>query len=344
MRLEDFQPVSHLEVPRTKVETPKFAVTDMHTHWGELLMGEDFPEQYDTAAVVADLKAHGVRKVVNLDLGFGAQRQKMLDKEAGYEDFFINFGTVDVSRFEEPDFAKQAEDSIKDGMRHYGMAGVKLWKPIGLGFQDSKGAYLRPDDPRLSPIFDTAAEEGIPVLFHIADPAAFFDPIDEHNERWEELGVHSVWSFSDPKFYRFRELMAMQENLIEAHPDTTFIIAHVGSYSENLRKVASWLDRFPNMYVDIAARIAEMGRQPYTAKWFLETYSERIFFGTDFVPVDRVFHPNYYRFLETMDEYFSPEGDGYPLTQGRWNIYGVGLSDKALKDIYQDNAERVFGF
>ena len=125
------------------------------------------------------------------------------------------------------------------------MAGIKLWKPIGLGFQAKDGSYLRPDDPRLGCIFETAAQMHIPVLFHIADPVAFFSPADAYNERYEELCQHPDWSFCDSKFYRFHQLMEMQENLIAAHPNTTFVIAHVGSYAENLSQVAAWLDRFP---------------------------------------------------------------------------------------------------
>lgn len=344
MLLKDFRPRSFLEVKKTEVPAAKFPVFDVHTHWGKLLLGEQYEKRYDTAAVVAAMKEHGVYRAVNLDLGFSPEeRARMLKKEEGFEDFFVNFGTVDVSRFEEPDFEKLVRQSLEDGVKNYRMRGIKLWKPIGLGYRDKDGNYLRPDDARLSCIFETAAQLRIPVLFHIADPVAFFYPADETNERYEELGNHPDWSFADPRFYRFHELMQMQENLIAAHPDTTFIIAHFGSYSENLKQVGLWLEKYPNMHIDIAARIAELGRQPYTAKRFMEKYYGRILFGTDFVPVDQVFHPNYYRFLETDDEYFNPEGEGMPYGQGRWNIYGIDLSDTALEHIYYKNAEKLLG-
>ena len=344
MLLKDYMPRSFLEVKKTEVNVAKFPVFDVHTHWGKLLLGENFEDRYDTAAVVNKLKSHGIYKAVNLDLGFAPEeRARILRKQEGFEDFFVNFGTVDVSRFEEPDFEAQTVRSLEDGVKNYGMRGIKLWKPIGLGYQDKAGNYLRPDDARLGCIFETAARLRIPVLFHIADPVAFFYPADEKNERYEELGNHPDWSFADPRFYRFHELMQMQENMIAAHPDTTFIIAHFGSYSENLKQVGIWLDKYPNMYVDIAARIAELGRQPYSAKRFLEKYYDRILFGTDFAPVDHVFHPNYYRFLETDDEYFNPEGEDAPYGQGRWNIYGIDLSDNALEHIYYKNAEKLLG-
>lgn len=343
MLLRDYLPKSCLEVKSTQVLKPRFPVLDIHAHFGELLMGPNYADLYDTDKVVADLRACGIEKIVNLDLGFGDARGKMLDKLKGYEDFFINFGTVDVQRFEEPGFEKMVYQSLTDGVKNYGMAGIKLWKPIGLGYKDSKGNYLRPDDARIKCIFETAAELKIPVLFHIADPVAFFYPIDRFNERYEELGEHPDWGFSAPELYSFQELMQMQENLIASNPDTTFIIAHFGSYSENLARVGQWLDAYPNMYVDIAARISELGRQPYTARKFLQKYSDRILFGTDQSPLEAPCHPTYYRFLETDDEYFSATGSEEVIGQGRWNIYGIYLDDESLQNIYYKNAKKILG-
>ena len=341
MRLEDYHPISRLCVPAHSVPRPRFPVIDAHTHFGALLLGPDYPDKYDTGEAVARLKACGVVRVVNLDMGWGAERERMLRKAEGYEDFFLHFGTVPVEQFAAPDFETTVYRSIRDGVGQ-GMRGLKLWKPIGLGLQDLDGSYLRPDDPRLQVIFRTAAEFRLPVLFHIADPIAFFDPVGPQNERYEELGEHPDWSFADPRFYRFDELMQMQENLIAANPDTTFIIAHVGSCAEDLARVAGWLERFPNMYIDLAARISELGRQPYTARAFLEKYRDRVLFGTDHGAPDQPLHPTYYRFLETFDEYFSPQGpDPLAPNQGRWNIYGVGLSDEALRSIYAGNLRRL---
>ena len=343
MLLKDFQPKSFLEVPNHHVEVPKYPVLDIHAHFGKLMMGEDYASLYDTAEAVESLRSFGIERIVNLDLGFGEERDKIMRKLDGYEDFFIHFGTVDVSRFEEPDFEQTVRASIIDGVRNYRMRGIKLWKMIGLGYQDQDGRYLRPDDERLTCIYREAAQQHIPVLFHIADPVAFFSPVDGKNERYEELCSHPDWSFCREGLYSFRELMEMQEHMIAENPDTIFIIAHFGSYSENLAQVGAWLDRYPNMYVDTAARISELGRQPYTAKAFFEKYSDRILFGTDYAPTAGKLHPIYYRFFETMDEYFNPDGDdAVPGEgQGRWNIYGLGLPDDVLEKIYHKNAEKL---
>ena len=107
---------------------------------------------------------------------------------------------------------------------------------------------------------------------------------------------------------------------------------------EDLAEVGRWLDAYPNMYVDIDARISELGRQPYTARRFFLKYQDRIMFGTDTAP-SRAAYRMYYRFLETDDEYFDPAGGHH--RQGFWMIYGVFLPKDVLEKLYYKNAERL---
>jgi predicted TIM-barrel fold metal-dependent hydrolase len=133
--------------------------------------------------------------------------------------------------------------------------------------------------------------------------------------------------------------MGQLANLVTRHPQTTFIGAHVGCYSENLAWVGKLLDRAPNFYVDISARISELGRQPYTARRFFIEYADRILFGTDMganLDVYRI----YYRFLETDDEYINYDTGEIP-GQGRWNIYGLYLPDDVLEKVYWQNAQKA---
>ena len=123
----------------------------------------------------------------------------------------------------------------------------------------------------------------MPVIIHVSDPEAFFLSIDRFNERYEELHAHPDWSFHDKDFPSNKELHEARNRVVERHPRTQFILCHVGN-SENLNWVGEWLDRYPNMHVDIAARIGELGRQPRTARKFFERYQDRILFGTDAVP------------------------------------------------------------
>ena len=195
------------------------------------------------------------------------------------------------------------------------------------------------NDERLDPVWAKAAEFHVPVLIHIADPVAFFDPIDAFNERFEELHYHPDWSFCDPQYPSFELLMEQFEDLILRHSQTTFIGAHVGCYSENLTWVGKLLERCPNFYIDIAARISELGRQPYSSQRFFQRHQGRILFGTDIAP-DLDWYKIYYRFLETEDEYFNYGAEDVP-GQGRWQIYGIHLPADVLQKIYQLNARKV---
>ena len=201
------------------------------------------------------------------------------------------------------------------------------------------GTLLKIDDPRFDPIWKTCGELGLPVIIHTSDPAAFFQPIDHKNERWEELSRHPDWSFFGDQFPAREELLAARNRVIKRHPGTTFIGAHFANSSEDLGTLSKWLNEYPNLVVEFASRINELGRQPYTARKFFIKYQDRILFGTD-GPWSELRLSYYWRFLETYDEYF-PYSETKPQPQGMWRIYGIGLPDDVLKKIYHENAIRI---
>lgn len=237
-----------------------------------------------------------------------------------------------------PDFARRMAAELREGKQR-GASGLKVFKEFGLGYRNADGRLIAVDDPRFDEIWSTCGELGLPVLIHTADPMAFFQPIDERNERWEELRRHPDWSFFGKDYPTHAELLAAFRRLVARHPRTIFIGAHVASSAEDLAAVGEWLDQHPNLYVDIAARIAELGRQPVTARRFLIRYADRILFGTDGPRSHERLLPHW-RFLETDDEYFAYAENPFP-PQGFWNIYGVDLPDDALRKIYFENALRL---
>lgn len=329
-----------LVVTKHDILRPKFPAIDAHTHFGKMLgnmtnSGNGYFDLYETRDTVEKIKQYGIEKVVNLDGGWGEEYLRVIDKLKDTGDFFIHFGHVDVERFEESTFENEVYQTISTHHKN-GVKGLKFWKVIGLGIKDKQGNYLRPDDKRLKCIWMAAAEFHMPVLFHIGDLNAFFKAPDEKNEYVDTFLDHPEWLFTAPGLFSFQELMRMQENLLSDNSDTNFIIPHVGSYAENLSQVSIWLKKFPNMYIDIADRLSELGRQPYTARKFFTEHSNKIVFGTDLMPFDTERYPIYFRFLETYDEYF-PYRTKNGIMLGDWNIYGIGLDDDVLKRIYYDN-------
>ncbi len=265
--LHEYVPRSELVVERQVVEKPRFPVIDFHIHLGSLTNGEEGEVKERLVRHIEELRAVGVEHVVNQEMQWGQELYRVLEMLAPYSDFITSFGSVDITQLDDPNFPAMVAQSLEHGVE-LGMRGIKVWKNVSLGMKDKNGRHIPIDDPRLKPIWENAARLGLPVLAHIADPVAFFKPVDRFNERFEELQRHPDWSFCSPELFTFDELMEQQARLLEGNPDTTFIIAHMGSYAENLGFVGECLDKYPNMYVDMAARLAELGRQPYTARKF----------------------------------------------------------------------------
>jgi len=338
--LHEYHPRSRLEVKETLVTTPCFPVIDCHNH-----LMDPFGGGWDKkplTELLEELDKAGIKEFWDLDGGWGEDiLQSHLDhfKSPTPERFRI-FGGVDWSQWAKHphDFGEWAASRLKEQAR-IGAEGLKLWKNFGLHITDPDGKLASIDDRRLDPIFETSGQLHLPVLMHIADPVAFFDPLDVNNERWEELHANPDWHFPNPPFPVFLQLVNDFRSRVKRHPQTTFIGAHMGCYSENLTWVGQMLNECPNYFVDIAARISELGRQPYTAKHFFEKHRNRILFGIDVGPEIQSYQ-TYFRFLETDDEYFNYSSSQIP-SQGRWFIYGLHLPEEILKKVYFENAEKI---
>ncbi|NIP84711.1 MAG: amidohydrolase family protein [Planctomycetales bacterium] len=328
-----YHPRSSLVVRQTPLTTARFPVIDIHCHW---------TLDADPVALLAAMDDRNVRVAVNLSGGWGAQLDRMLARfTAVAPDRLLIFGNIDFSRISEPDFAATTSRWLET-VQAQGVRGLKVFKELGLRVRDAQGRIVPLDDPRLDPIWETCGRLGLPVLWHTADPAPFFEPVDERNERWMQLQRHPDWSFYGPPFPDRKALFDQRARVMRRHGDTTFICAHVASHASDLAAAGRLLDQHPNAYLDISGRVGELGRQPFTARRFFLQYQDRILFGTDRYP-GRAEQPRYriyYRFLETDDEYFDYYDHDFPPA-GEWKIYGVGLPDEVLRKVYYANAQRL---
>ncbi|MGE5549494.1 MAG: amidohydrolase family protein [Bacteroidota bacterium] len=258
--------------------------------------------------------------------------------ERKHPDRFITVAALDLADPDDPGFAGRVERAI-GRLRDHGFHGLKVWKTLGLKLRDRSGRLVMPDDERLLPVWRSAAGAGLPVIMHLADPAAFFKPLDARNERYEELEANPDWHFYGRDYPGYEDLLAAQERLLARETGTTFILAHVGASAENLEYAGNLLDRYPHVHLDLSARFGELGRQPYTARDFCLRYQDRLLYGLDATP-DREAYRLTFRFLETRDEYF-PYSPVEPPPQGRWRIYGLNLPPPVLAKIYRENADRL---
>jgi predicted TIM-barrel fold metal-dependent hydrolase len=340
LRLREWRPVARLHVPHHQVPAARFRAIDAHTHLGRWLTPDGGWLVDDVDSLIELIDDCNVGTLVNLDGGWGDELESNLDRyDRAHPGRFVTFCHVDWTEIGQSGFGERLAASLARSVR-VGAAGLKVWKDLGLHVRDRDARLVLPDDPRLAPLWETAGELDIPVAIHTADPVAFFDPIDERNERLEQLVAHPDWSFADPAFPRFERLMDSLEALVAQHPATTFIGVHMGCYSENLGWVGRMLDSYPNFHVDIAARLAELGRQPRATRELIVRHSDRVLFGTDEYPPDARLYATHFRFLETADEWFAHTTADVPL-MGRWGIYGIDLPEDVLRKVYSENAARL---
>ena len=340
--LTDFLPRPALTVKTTVVKRPKFPAIDAHNHLGELFPGAQSSGGWAARPVseLIDLMdVAGIRAMVDLDGQSGDTLKREIARYTEkYPNRFAVFNGIDYDAFKEKDFGRILTNNLEQGVAA-GAKGLKVWKPLGLTIRDTAGKLVPVNDPRLDQLWACAGEMGVPVLIHVADPVAFFRPLDRYNERWEELTAHPDWHFESPPGPCFNTVLEQLADVVTRHRETKFIGAHVGCNAEDLGWVSSLIDRCPNLYVDIGARLAELGRQPYTAREFFIKHADRILFGTDLPPNLDMFRLHY-RFLESRDEYFPYSIEEQP-PQGRWMIYGLHLPDDVLRKVYFDNAARL---
>jgi predicted TIM-barrel fold metal-dependent hydrolase len=348
LRLADYRPLPRAVLAETVVERPAVPAIDVHNHLGRWLTSWVAPEREwmvdDVGALLEVMDRCGVEAIVNLD-GTPGELDDNLDRyDRAHPGRFHTFVQVDWEDALRDAGGGERQAAVLARAREAGAAGVKVWKDLGLWIEDPEGRRVLPDDERLAPIFAAAGELGLPVLIHTADPVAFWDPVDERNERYEELHVHPEWSFSGGAFPSFERLMESFEALVAAHRGTTFIGAHVGCHAEDLGAVSRRLDDHPNLTIDLSARMAELGRQPRAARALVVRHPDRVLFGTDEFPPHEGVYRRWFRFLESDDEHFpyADEADG-PPPQGRWAVSALDLPPEVLERVYRGNARRVLG-
>jgi len=345
LRLVDWHPVSQLRAPSTSVGRTAVPAIDIHNHLGRWLTDEPWPAGEwmidDVPALIADMDACGIEAIVNLDGMWGDEVTANVERyDAAYPGRFLTFCQLDWTLIDTPAaLIASLDDSVARGAR-----GVKVWKNLGLTVRDASGALVLPDDPRVIEVLQHAGALGLPVLIHTADPIAFFEPLDPRNERLDELLQQRDWWFGDRSVHPgFDRLLEAHATLVVACAGTTFVGAHAGGAAEDLDRVARLLDAAPNYTIDIAGRMAELGRQPRRFAGFVAQHPDRVLFGTDIYPASAEYFRLHARFLETLDEAFE-YAPGEPVPpQGRWTVSGLGLSAELLERVYRTNAQRVLG-
>lgn len=305
---------------------------DFHLHW--------WTHWHSFEEVLARMDHANVRYGVNLvgDVFPGCDLRPVMELMAPVRDRFFYFTAVDFKRIDEPEWPRYVREKLRQDVE-LGARGIKLYKDLGLAYCDREGKLLRAMDPRVRVLWDAAAEFDLPVLYHVADPPAFFQPMEPWNERYQQLLSRPSWWWGRPGYPSYDQLIDEMFELAAAHRGTTFVFPHCASLSNDLRRCGQLISSGPNIYVDLSARLPQLARQPHRAHDFCVRHADRVIFGTDdSLPGRNNVYQLWFRVLETRDEYFA--GDYYG-TRSEWRFYGMGLPKDALQKIYWDNAARL---
>lgn len=325
---ENYDPPSTLVVPETPIVRAKFPFIDVHSH--QWRMGPS-----NLADRVVEMDAMNMGIMVNLSGRGGSQLKAMASNVAkSYPNRFAIFTNLNFNGVNSGSWAKSAVAQLEEDFKN-GAKGLKVYKSLGLSNTDANGKRVAVDDPRLDPVWAKCGELGIPVIIHSADPKPFWQPHDNHNERWLELKTHPRRKRSDTNPAPWEQIIHEQHNMFKKHPNTNFISAHMSWMANDLGQLSDVLDEIPNMHVGIGAIIAELGRQPRMANRFFEKHQDRVLFGKDSYKTEEF--PTYFRVLESSDEYFPY----YKRYHAFWRMYGLDLPDEILKKLYYKNALRI---
>lgn len=328
LTIEEYEPKSTLVTKEHKIDRAKFPFVDVHSHhWNPT------PESVDK--LVREMDSINLRVLVNLSGGTGERlRQTVAVMKGRHPDRFVVFANLSFDDLNTPGYGARAAARLEQDVQN-GAQGLKIFKNLGMDLKYASGQRVHVDDPEFDPVFEKCAALKIPVLIHVAEPSAFFEPWDKHNERWLELKEFPGRARPPDKYPAFETLMAERNHLFAKHARTNFIVAHLAFHGNDLERLGKLFDAYPNVSVDIAAVLAELGRQPYSAHDFLIRYQDRVLMGKDIYEVNE--YKWYFRALETRDEYF----EYYRKRHAFWRIYGFQVPDDVLKKIYYKNALRL---
>lgn len=327
--LQEYSPKTGLTSPKHIPKRAKFPFIDIHGHQNALMPADQM------AKLVKEMDELNMGVMVNLSGGFGQRlRDGVKNMKTLHPKRFVVFCNLDLTKLDDAGYAERAAKTLDEDIQS-GCEGVKFFKNFGMTTRDAGGKRIPVTDPRFEPSFRVIAKHKVPVLIHTADPKQFWDPVDKFNERYLEL-MEIPGRRKDPaKDGSWEELMGEAYTLFKRHKDINFIHAHLGWLGGDLARLGQLFDEMPNLHVDFAAVIAELGRQPRFAKqWFIK-YQDRMLMGKDSYKYDEFV--TYFRTLETEDDYF----DYHNKRHAFWRMYGIGLPDDVLKKAYYKNALRL---
>jgi predicted TIM-barrel fold metal-dependent hydrolase len=326
--LKDYRPRSIYKVPVTKIAKAKFPIIDMHSHPYAKTDGE-------ITTWLRNMDEVNIEKTMILTMATGEEFDDIHAKYSKYPARFELWCGFDFTGYNQPSFgpgaAKELERCHAKGARGIGEIHDK---GHGLRSGKSNAAGMHPDDVRMDSLWEKAAELHMPISLHVADPIWMYEPMDKHND-----GLMNAFEWrldNQPNIVKLPGMVEILERTAARHRGTTFVACHFANLDYDLGHLDEVLERNPNLYADISARYAETAPIPRFAAQFYAKHADRLVYGTD-MGFDLEMYRTTFRILESNDEHFYEiEQFGY-----HWPLYGLGLNEEILKQVYRDNAAKL---
>ena len=232
-----------------------------------------------------------------------------------------------------------------------GVVAVKVWKNIGMEFRDKDSVLIMIDDPKFDPIFAHLAEAGIPLVGHLGEPKACWQPVEEmqasNNKNYftENPQYHM---YLHPEYPSYEEQMAARDRMLDKNPKLVFIGCHLASLEWSVDVLGDWLDKYPNTSVDMAARMGDLfyqTRDDYEkVRNFFIKYQDRILYGTDII--DRGGEKESFQnrmhetWLRDWEYLVSDNKMTSHLIEGEFK--GLKLPKEVVQKIYSENCKKWY--
>ncbi|HTF27351.1 MAG TPA: amidohydrolase family protein [Flavitalea sp.] len=274
---------------------------------------------------------------------FALQQVKMFPDRIAYAT------TFSIRNFDESDWQTQTISYLKNSFAH-GAVAVKIYKVIGLSLRDKTGKLVMIDDPRFDTVINFIVQNKIPVLGHLAEPKNCWLPAEKmtiNGDRNYFTHYPMYHMYLHPEFPSYEAQIAARDHMLERYPDLKFIGAHLGSLEWNVDELAKRLDKFPNMAVDMAARIVHLEYQA-SDNWqkvhdFMIKYQDRLLYATDGgIEANADINKNDMHSRYVSDWAFFTSGDTMTSKDFKQSFKGLKLPRQVIDKIYRTNAEKWF--
>ncbi|HEV3512335.1 MAG TPA: amidohydrolase family protein, partial [Candidatus Sulfotelmatobacter sp.] len=315
-------------VPATEIARAKFPIIDLHSH-----PYAKTAAQIDTW--LQNMDAVNIEKTIILTMTTGKEFDRINAQYSQHPDRFEVWCGLDFTGYTQPTFPATAIKELQR-CRDAGAKGIGEIHDKGQGLRSGNSVThgMHPDDPRVDALWDKAGELHLPVSLHVADPIWMYQPMDKHNDG---LMNALAWRLDNqPNIVKLPGMVDILERTAARHRNTTFIACHFANCDYDLSRLGQAFDRNPNLYADISARYAETAPIPRFVAQFYAKYANRLVYGTD-MGFEQKMYQITFRILESQDEHF------YEIDQFNyhWPLYGLGLNDEILKQVYHDNAAKL---